>query len=196
MQYSYLRFFCFLFVCLVFRFRVPDTVPPQTKTLIQMRVCTVLKHWLEPHIDELGDVLDTITNFIETEMTGKELQVLLACIHSILLPTLLGLAWFFTYFFFLFSFLCRALWRGWKIVFRIAAADPTPLITTWLPHPIPSYVQRCVAHTEKTVYPVLCFCFDFDFWPTALYFFRSFLKFCLAHRCRLTTLILWSLLVS
>lgn len=58
------------------RFRVPDTVPPQKKTLIQMRVCTVLKHWIEPNIDDLGDVLDAISNFIETEMTSKELQVI------------------------------------------------------------------------------------------------------------------------
>lgn len=141
------------------RFRVPDSVPQQTKTLIQMRVCTVLKHWIEPHIDELGDVIDTITNFIETEMTSKELQVCCFVFFSVSFGSFLSFLVFFTCFlmnffvafcrsfclltylpivhlcssFFLFL-QCRVLCPDWKTVFLIVALAPlAPIITSLLP---------------------------------------------------------------
>jgi hypothetical protein len=56
------------------RFKVPSDVPDSERKLIQMRVCTVLKHWIDMQYYDLGDVMATIVNFIETEMTQKELE--------------------------------------------------------------------------------------------------------------------------
>jgi hypothetical protein len=55
------------------RFRVPQEVPENERRLIQMRVCTVFKHWLEMHYD-LGVVMEMILDFVDNEMTQKELE--------------------------------------------------------------------------------------------------------------------------
>ena len=55
------------------RYRVPLEVPEYERKLIQMRVCTVFKHWLEMHY-ELGEVMEMILDFVDNEMTQKELE--------------------------------------------------------------------------------------------------------------------------
>lgn len=63
---------------LIERFRVPAEVPEDKKILIQMRICTVLKYWVELYFGDLGNVLDTMVTFIEEEMVKvKELDGIL-----------------------------------------------------------------------------------------------------------------------
>ncbi len=59
-----------------------------------MRVCTVLKHWMEIQYYDLGEVMTTIVNFIENEMTQKELEGIVSRLKKAITAKVIHLAMF------------------------------------------------------------------------------------------------------
>lgn len=56
---------------LVDRFHVPQSIPQTDKVVIQMRICTLIKHWVEMYFGDLGDILDSIIEFIDNELSHE-----------------------------------------------------------------------------------------------------------------------------
>jgi hypothetical protein len=54
---------------LIQRYRVPDSVSEQKKNLVQARVCIFLKRWIEKCPLDIENLIPTLNEFFDQEMT-------------------------------------------------------------------------------------------------------------------------------